>query len=228
MPPEKMRAWFLCSKSPHRDRAPCDDLQTFSDPVPGSVLGVCTPFLRVSDFISTGLLWGRHCYTLCTDNNISVKRGEMTLTKSSLLGSESRSPNSITFVLSTAFWGPLRYLDFHPPGGSKWPQDVGLQLDQWTSHQKGKGIPPMFQGQVGNQSLFHPQWRKRSHGQFLVNTPQSHTQTTAHKENELPSPAYSLPMLISSSKTSLKPSSELRRSNLPSINYTKKEQKHIS
>ena len=38
---------------------------------------------------------------------------------------------------------------------------------------------------------------------------------------------YSL-MLISSSKTSLKPSPELRRSNLPSINYTKKEQKHIS
>lgn len=33
-------------------------------------------------------------------------------------------------------------------------------------------------------------------------------------------------MLISSSKTSLKPSPELRRSSLPSINYGKKEHKY--
>lgn len=50
MPPLKNESLILVLKV-HRDRAPCDDLQTFSDPVPGSVLCLHTPSSGVSDFI---------------------------------------------------------------------------------------------------------------------------------------------------------------------------------
>ena len=138
--------------------------------MPGSVLGVCTHLSSGSLISSQQDSYEVGTVTVRAQITLQLKEVNDS-TKSSLLGSESRSPNSVPFVLSTALWGPPRYLDFTHLGGSKWPQDAGLQLHQCTCHQKGKGIPPTFQGQVGNQSLFHPQWRKKE----VMATPCEHT-----------------------------------------------------
>ena len=124
--------------------------------------------------------------------------------------------------------GATRLSRLHPPGEKQvTPRCRTLVGPVHISSKREWNSSNVSRPSWKSVSLSSPVKEKRSHGHSLWTHPNPTHRSQIIKKDELPSPAYS-PMLISSSKTSLKPSPELRRSNLPSINYTKKEQKYNS
>lgn len=120
--------------------------------MPGSVLGVCTHLSSGSLISSQQDSYEAGTITVRAQITLQLKE-----VNDSLLGSESRSPNSVPFVLSTALWGPPHYLDFTHLGGEA--SDPKMQDFSCTSAhviKKGREFLQRFKAKL-EISLFHPQ-----------------------------------------------------------------------